>query len=80
MSSMQLGKRMAFLQHQLKGNNCNPNRHLMQHMYCPCVFALLFATEEKALWMWHLEFPEMKAEVVVVTLLRVPIPCPKNRL
>ena len=28
---------------------------------------------EKALEMWHLELPEMKAEVVVVALLRVPI-------
>ena len=62
-----------FLQHQPKGNNYNPNRHLMQHLYCACVVALLSTTVEKALWMQHLEFPEMKAEVVVIALSRVPI-------
>ena len=50
----------------------NPNRHLMQHLYCACVVALLSATVQKALQMWHLDFPEMKTEVVVDALLRVP--------
>ena len=40
-----------------KGNIYNPNRHLMQHLYCACVVALLSATMEEALWVWHPEFP-----------------------
>ena len=39
--------------------------HLMQHLYCACVVALLSATVKKALSMRHLEFLEMKAAVVV---------------
>ena len=33
-----------FLQHQPLGNNYNPNRHLMQHLCCSCVVALLSAS------------------------------------
>ena len=40
---------------------------------CACVVALLSTTVEMTLQMWHQEFPEMKAEVVVVALLRVSI-------
>ena len=41
----------------------------MRHFYCACVVALLSLTVEEVLQMWHLELPEMKAEVVVVALL-----------
>ena len=44
----------------------------MQHLDCACVVALLSPRVEKALQMWHLELPEMKAEVVVVALLAFP--------
>ena len=63
--------RGRFNQHQPKGNNCNPNRDLMQHLYCACVVTLLSATVGKAR-IWHLEFAEMKAEVVVIAILRAP--------
>ena len=62
-----------FLQHQPKGNNYNSKRHLMQHLYCDRVVALLSPTAEKVLCMWHLELTEMKAEVVVVTPLTFSI-------
>ena len=45
----------------------------MQHFYCACVVALLSAIMEKALYMWHPEVPEMKAEVVIATFLRFPL-------
>ena len=45
----------------------------MQHLCCVCVVALLLAAMDKVLQMRHLEFPEMKAEVVVVALLMFPI-------
>ena len=59
-------------QHQPKGNNCNSNRQLMQHLdFCTRVVALLSPTAvEKGLWMWHLELTEMKGKAVVVALLR----------
>ena len=44
----------------------------MQHLSRLCVVALLSATVEKALSMWHREFPEMRAEVVVIAFLKVP--------
>ena len=39
----------ATTQHQPKGNNYNSTRHLMQHLYCACVVALLSATVEKVI-------------------------------
>ena len=47
--------------------------HLMEHRSCACVVAPLSATADEVLWMWHPEFPEMKADVVVVSLLMCPI-------
>ena len=58
------------MQHQPKcSNNNNSKTHLMQHLDCASVVALLSPTVEKVLSMWHLELPEMKADVVVVALL-----------
>ena len=45
----------------------------MQHLEGISVVALLSPTLEKVLQMWHLELPEMKADVVVVALLTVPL-------
>ena len=49
----------------------NSNRHLMLHLYCACVVALLIATVETAPSMRHPEVPEMQTEVVIVALLIV---------
>ena len=44
---------LHFSQDQSKDNNYNSNRHLMQHLYCDCVVALLCATVEKILEMFR---------------------------
>ena len=44
----------------------------MQHLYGASVVVLLSGEVEKVLEMWHLELPEMKADVVVVALLDCP--------
>ena len=43
------------------------------NIHCACVVVLLSLMVEKVLEMWHLELPEMKAEVTVVALLTFPI-------
>ena len=43
-------------EHQPKGNNYNPNGHLMQPFDCVCVVALLSATVEKALFQGAAQF------------------------
>ena len=45
----------------------------MQHLGCVCVVTLQSATVEKVVQKWLPELPEMKAEVVIVAILRFPI-------
>ena len=49
---------------QPKGNNYNSGGHLVQHLDCAFVVALLSATVHTVLQMWHPELPEMKAEAL----------------
>ena len=49
--------------------------------YCACVVGLPSPKVEEVLQMWHLELPEMKAAIVVVTLLTFSsVVCHRNNV
>ena len=58
-----------FDQHQPKGNNCNRNGHLMQHLHSAWVVRLLLAAVGKGALDVASRAPRDEAEVVVVALL-----------